>query len=298
MAEGTTLAQNARLFALLNMAVSDGLETSYASKYFYTLWRPITAIRDPRSGLINPATQSDPTWTTLHPTTPAFPTYASNAGTEGGSAATLLASFFGTDNIPFQVHWDAYGFPGVTRSYTSFSAAEAEEGRSRVYGGIHFTFDVTAGQGIGRHVARYVFRHVLLPRSDRSDERDDGEDDKRYHGDGSRTDREADSAAASARPEAVAMDPALVQTVLVSPLSGALEGGQAPTPFAPAPLPSGTPLVTGLTGNGVQTQSAGTPGGVPVEGPQNELIDRLWTGFDGSLSAAGGWDDLTLRPPR
>jgi len=162
---GTTLEQTARLFALLDMTQSDGLENSFGAKYQYALWRPITAIRDPRSDLINPDTQSDPSWTTLHPTTPAFPTYPSNAGAEGGTSATILASFFGTDHIPFQVHWDAYGFPGVTRSYTGFWAAADEEGRSRVYGGIHFTFDVTAGQELGRRVADYVLGNVLQPRA-------------------------------------------------------------------------------------------------------------------------------------
>jgi hypothetical protein len=164
-ARHTNLEQTARLFALLDMTINDGLVTSFGAKYQYALWRPITAIRDPRSGQINPDTQSDPTWTTLHPTTPAFPTYPSNAGAEGGTSATILASFFGTDHIPFQIHWDAYGFPGVTRSYAGFWAAATEEGRSRVYGGIHFTFDVNAGQEVGREVGEYVFTHALLPSS-------------------------------------------------------------------------------------------------------------------------------------
>jgi hypothetical protein len=167
--QGTTLEQTARLFALLDMTQNDGLETSFTAKYHYALWRPITAIRDPRSSLINPDTQSDPTWTTLHPTTPAFPTYPSNAGAEGGTSATILAAFFGTDDIPFEVHWDAYGFPGVTRSYTSFWAATTEEGLSRVYGGIHFSFDVSAGQEIGRQVGDYIFSHFLLPTSESGD---------------------------------------------------------------------------------------------------------------------------------
>jgi hypothetical protein len=172
--QGTTLEQTARLFALLDITENDGLETSYTAKYQYALWRPITAIRDPRSDLINPETQSDPTWTTLHPTTPAFPTYPSNAGAEGGTSATILAAFFGTDDIPFQVHWDAYGFLGVTRSYDGFWAAASEEGRSRVYGGIHFTFDVTAGQEIGRRVGDFIFDHFLLPASESARGSDSG----------------------------------------------------------------------------------------------------------------------------
>jgi membrane-associated phospholipid phosphatase len=164
--QGATLEQTARLFALLDMTQNDGLETSFTAKYHFALWRPITAIRDPRSSLINPETQSDPTWTTLHPTTPAFPTYPSNAGAEGGTSATILAAFFGTNDIPFEVHWDAYGFPGVTRSYMGFWAAATEEGLSRVYGGIHFPFDVSAGQEIGRQVGDFIFGHFLLPTSE------------------------------------------------------------------------------------------------------------------------------------
>src|SRR5947199_5816025 len=40
-AQGNTLAQNARLFALLDMAMNDALENSFESKYDYALWRPI-----------------------------------------------------------------------------------------------------------------------------------------------------------------------------------------------------------------------------------------------------------------
>jgi hypothetical protein len=158
-----SLAETARLFALLDMAMNDGLQTSNESKYHYELWRPVTAIR--RAGEDgNPATEADPTWTTLHPTTPPYPAYASNASAIGASSATVLAGVFGGDAVPFEVHWDAYGFPGVTRSYAGFWEAADEMARSRVYGGIHFTFDCVAGQEIGANVAHYVMDHFLLPR--------------------------------------------------------------------------------------------------------------------------------------
>ena len=102
------------------------------------------------------------------------PADTSRKRAEGSTSATILASFFGTDHIAFQVHWDAYGFPGVTRSYDSFSAAQTEEGRSRVYGGIHYTFDVTAGWELGRSVGDYIFGHFLLPVSEGDDGGEDG----------------------------------------------------------------------------------------------------------------------------
>src|SRR5262249_23561644 len=74
------------------------------------------------------------------------------------------------DGVSFQIAWDRYGFPGVTRSYAGFWAAADEEARSRIYGGIHFSFDSVAGQGIGVNVANHVMDHFLQPR--------EGEDDQ------------------------------------------------------------------------------------------------------------------------
>src|SRR5262249_7396297 len=114
-----SLTQNARLFALMDMAINDGLETSVGTQYHYTLWRPVTAIqRADEDG--NPDTEADPAWTTLHPSTPPYPTYSGNAATIGATSATVLANVLGSDDIPFEVHWDSYGFPGVTRSYPGF----------------------------------------------------------------------------------------------------------------------------------------------------------------------------------
>jgi hypothetical protein len=160
-AHDTTLVESARLFAQLNMAINDGLETSFESKYHYALWRPVEAIRRADEDG-NPATAADPGWTPLHPTTPPYPTYAGNAATIGAAGATVLAAVFG-DAIPFRIDWGVYGFPGVTRSYAGFGQAAQEEADSRIWGGIHFTFDSVAGQGIGRNVAHYVMDNLLVP---------------------------------------------------------------------------------------------------------------------------------------
>jgi len=161
----TTLVENARLFALMNISLNDGLQTSNESKYHYTLWRPITAIRRADEDG-NPATAQDANWNTLHPTTPSYPTYAGNASTIGAACATVLANVFG-DGVSFDVDWSRYGFPGVTRSYDNFDAAADEMAWSRVYGGIHFSFDNTAGHQIGANVGGYVMDHFLLPREPR-----------------------------------------------------------------------------------------------------------------------------------
>jgi hypothetical protein len=80
----------------------------------------------------------------------------------GTSQATILAQFFGRDDIRFEHTWAGAG--GATRSYTGFSNMADEAARSRVYGGIHFTFDNVAGQSVGRNVANYIFANVMRPR--------------------------------------------------------------------------------------------------------------------------------------
>ena len=79
----------------------------------------------------------------------------------------MLGLFFGRDDIPFTATFA--GPPVTNRSYEGFWALANEDARSRVYGGIHFTFDNTAGQSIGRNVSTYVFQNFLTPRCGRRD---------------------------------------------------------------------------------------------------------------------------------
>ncbi len=157
----TTTAENARLFALMNISFHDALQTTMASKFVYGLWRPVTAIRRADEDN-NPDTSPDPNWLPLLGTPP-YPTYAGNHAAIGTSQSTILGLFFGRDDIPFQHTWEGPG--GATRSYAGFTAMANEEERSRVYGGIHFTFDQVAGQSAGRNVANYVFLNLMKPHS-------------------------------------------------------------------------------------------------------------------------------------
>src|SRR5262249_14896307 len=71
-----SLVQNARLFALLNMAAADALITGMNTKFTYNLWRPYHAIRLADTDG-NPATVADTNWTALI-LAPRFPEYISN----------------------------------------------------------------------------------------------------------------------------------------------------------------------------------------------------------------------------
>ena len=155
---GNTMEQNARLFALLNMAMAD------AAKYSFHNWRPVTAIRNADLD-DNPATEKDPNWSS-YIGTPPFPDYVSGHSTFSAAASTVLAMFYGTDNIPFTTGSDF--LPGVHRSFASFSAAAAEAAISRLYGGIHFRFANEDGLTGGLSIGEWTFTHYLQPSPNRS----------------------------------------------------------------------------------------------------------------------------------
>jgi hypothetical protein len=157
-----SLAENARLFAQVSVANADAFIASYDAKYEYNFWRPVTAIRAADTDG-NPDTIPDPTWTPLIPT-PNHPSYGSNHSTQSRAAAEALADFFGTDRVSF-----AATSAGIERSYKSFTEAAKEGGRSRVYAGIHWSFDSAAGEQLGRKVGRYVSGHYFQPLGDSGD---------------------------------------------------------------------------------------------------------------------------------
>lgn len=155
-----SLIKTARLFALVSASMNDGLQTAHSSKFVYNLWRPVTAIQRADEDL-NDQTISDPVWTPLLGTPP-YPSHSSNATCIGASAAGSLARIFRTDSIPFSVTWKgAGGNPDVTRSYSSFSQLAQEAALSRVYGGIHFAFELTASYESCTKVADYLFDNYM-----------------------------------------------------------------------------------------------------------------------------------------
>ncbi|HEY7120060.1 MAG TPA: vanadium-dependent haloperoxidase, partial [Tepidisphaeraceae bacterium] len=151
-ARHNTLAENARMLAMLDAALADAGIAAWDAKFTYNYVRPVTAIRNAADDG-NPATQADPNWTPLI-VTPPFPSYVSGHSTFSAAAAAALAGFFGTDRITFTSTSDA--MPGVTRTFTRLSDAAAEAGISRIYGGIHWDFDNQAGLALGKALGRYV----------------------------------------------------------------------------------------------------------------------------------------------
>jgi membrane-associated phospholipid phosphatase len=161
---GNTLAQNARLFALLNLAMADAGICAWDAKYTFDFWRPVTAIRNGSSDE-NPATDPDPTWDSFI-VAPPFPDYVSGHSTFSAAAAVVLAQFYGTDLVPFTIGSDF--LPGVTRSFSGFSAAAQEAAISRLYAGIHFRSAIKDGLEAGLDIGAWTYTHCLQPKGNRS----------------------------------------------------------------------------------------------------------------------------------
>jgi hypothetical protein len=158
----TGLVENARLFALLNLAMTDANIACWDSKYTYRFWRPVTAI--PLADTDgNDETETDPAWTPLRPT-PLHPEYPSGHSCVSNAAARVLTSFFGT-HTAFSTATSTCP-AGVVRSYDSFQALADEVGDSRIYIGFHFRSSIRDGAQLGRHVGHWTFHRFLQPRED------------------------------------------------------------------------------------------------------------------------------------
>jgi hypothetical protein len=151
-----SLAGTARLFALTMASMHDSLLTSQHSKEIYRLWRPETAIRKADVD-DNPNTATEPDWTPLV-TTPPYPAYASNMTCLGVGSARMLANVLGSDTQNFVATWyRADGSVVWSEPYTSLWKLGDDAANSRIWGGIHFRFDIDGSQVSCTQVADYIY---------------------------------------------------------------------------------------------------------------------------------------------
>lgn len=155
--------------------MADAATAAWDAKFRDDCWRPITGIREADTDG-NPATAPDPGWTPqgcpgggiVPDFTPAFPAYPSGHATFGQAVFTVLKRFYGTDAVSFTLTSEE--LPGQTRQYSSFSQAAQENADSRVWLGVHWRFDQTAGQALGQSIADFIadtrFEPVAAPGED------------------------------------------------------------------------------------------------------------------------------------
>lgn len=147
----STLLENARLLAALDISMADAAIGCWDAKYTYAFWRPITAIREPADDG-NPLTTPDPNWMPMF-ATPAHPDYPSGHSCVSGAAAVILGNEFG-DHVKFSISSDLV--PGVSRQFHGVAEALEEVKNARIFAGIHFRLACEVGQALGKAVAGQV----------------------------------------------------------------------------------------------------------------------------------------------
>jgi hypothetical protein len=156
---GLSVAESARVFALMSMALANCFIVDWDAKFQYHFWRPITAIRNgDQDG--NDATERDAGWQPLN-TTPMHPEYPSQAGINAGAARGVLEAVFGsgTENFIATDTSDAR----LSRKFTSFAQMAQEHEEVRIWGGIHFRNSLEVGDAMGRKVADHLVANYMKP---------------------------------------------------------------------------------------------------------------------------------------
>jgi hypothetical protein len=148
--DGLSLAAAAEAYTRVGIAVHDAFIACWNTKYIYNLQRPVTYIND----------NIDAGWSP-YLVTPGFPSYSSGHSTQSGATARVLTDMFGIKRFTDTTHTDHGLVPAQEpRTFDSFADAAAEAAVSRLYGGIHFSFDnhdgLSAGQCIGQAINERV----------------------------------------------------------------------------------------------------------------------------------------------
>jgi hypothetical protein len=159
-AKGLKLAENARLFALLNMSMANTFINDWDAKFTYNFWRPVTAIRN---GDIdgNDATEGDLSWTPSN-ATPMHPEYPSQAAIVAGSSERVLELVVSSAQSVPVTATDLID-PQKKRQFSSVKQLAEEQCNVRVWGGIHFRNSLDIGMDMGRKMADYLVEHSLTP---------------------------------------------------------------------------------------------------------------------------------------
>ncbi len=154
------LVDNARLFALVNMAATDSFVAVFDAKYAYGFWRPITAIRNADIDG-NDATSLDAEWLPLVDT-PLHPEYPCAHCISAGAIGEVLEAQFGKGEVP-PITMTSPTAPGVTHRWTRISDYVQEVDNARIWGGIHYRNSTQVGEAMGRRIGALAVQNFLKP---------------------------------------------------------------------------------------------------------------------------------------
>ncbi len=154
--DSLSLMAAAEAYARVGIAVTDAFIECWNAKYIYNLQRPVTYIQK----------RIDATWLP-YLVTPNFPTYISGHSTQSGAAAKVLTDMFGIVAFTDTIRADHNLVPPLApRTFQSFDNAAGEAGVSRLYAGIHFSFDNNDGLASGRCIGQTIIREVHFKNND------------------------------------------------------------------------------------------------------------------------------------
>ena len=169
-------ADRARLFALVWLAVTDGVITTWTGKLEYPTWRPITAINEGEFDG-DPKTVGDANWQPLI-NTPNYPDASSGANAVTSGTMKMFSLYFGTDKVSFTVTSANTNANPNARTYTRFTDAALDVVEARILQGIHTRSADLNGRQVGKSVARWVFKHALRPLKKHSHDHDHDDHDQ------------------------------------------------------------------------------------------------------------------------
>lgn len=157
--KGLSTSQQARLFVTTSMASADAMIGCFNDKLFWNFWRPQTAIRL-AAGDGNPLTEADTGWESNFPT-PGYPDHPSGYNCYTAAMMHSAKSFFGTDNVSFDLTSPAA--PSAPRHYTRFSDVIDDTINGRILTGFHFRTPDVQGAWIGKRAANWTVSHFFKP---------------------------------------------------------------------------------------------------------------------------------------
>ena len=156
---GLTIVEQARLFAMLGLAVADSSINCWNDKVFWGFWRPITAIREGENDG-NPNTAGDPSWAPMAGGTPPYSDHVSGYNCVTAGFMYAAKAFFGTDEMAFSV---TKAGTTDTRHFVRFSDVCIDTVNVRVYHGVHFRAADVQGEILGKNVAEWLAAHYFQP---------------------------------------------------------------------------------------------------------------------------------------